>query len=391
MEFLNGVSVLEIGDHVSASFCTKLMAALGAQVIKIENTKGGDSARGMGPFPDDEPHPEKSGLFLYLNTGKKSLTLDIHVKGGQKIFQQLIAKTDILVVDLELDILKKTGFVYSKLEKLNPRLVMTSILPFGGNGPYCNFQAEDIILQATGGLMFQHGSPDREPLKMGGDNVSHYRSGAAAFTSTLMALYQAEATGEGQHVEVSAQEVWVHDDFISIMTYLTSGEILARRAAALMLPASDGWYYIRAFPHEWPRFAQALGMPELERDERFITRDQRVKNAEELNAIVMSKLEGLTKKEIYDKLQKHKVTTGYLATVDDLNLSEQYNSQDYFASIDHPIAGTLNYPGAFATMGDIPWKHGRAPLLGEHNCEILCQYLDYSRQDLVRLRQLGVI
>ncbi len=166
---------------------------------------------------------------------------------------------------------------------------------------------------------------------------------------------------------------------------------MRRMSAPMLLPCSDGWFYIRAFPNEWPRFVQALGMPELEKDERFIDMQRRSEHAEELNTIIMERLAGQTKKEIYDRLQEKHITAGYLANVEDLFQSEQYRSRGYFVTIDHPVAGPLAYPGAFATMKDIDWKHGRAPLLGEHNAEILCEGLGYSQQDLVRLRQLGVI
>ena len=159
----------------------------------------------------------------------------------------------------------------------------------------------------------------------------------------------------------------------------------------MLLPCQDGWFYIRAFPHEWPRLTKALGVPELEKDERFIDSKKRAEHAEELNTIVMSRLSHMTKQEIYDKMQENRVTAGFLANIEDLFKSEQYRARGSFVDIDHPVAGCLKYPGAFAAMGDVLWKHGRAPLLGEHNKEIFCQNLGYTQEDLVRLRQLGVI
>lgn len=390
MEVLSGVSVLELGENISASACTKLMAALGAEVIKIEAPGKGDPARRMGPFPNDEPHPEKSGLFLYLNMGKRGITLDITTKEGRKIFRRLVKHSDILVEDLGPGILKAIGLGYEELEKISPHLVMTSISPFGESGPCSDYKAEDITLEATSGMMLQQGSPDREPIKMGG-HIIYYRAAASAFMGSLAALFHAEATGAGQKVEISIQEILLHDDFITIEAYLARGEDVRRRFAPMMLPCSDGWFYIRAFPHEWPRLTKALGMPELEKDERFIDMQQRRDNAEELNTIVMSKLSGLTKKEIYDKMQENRVTAGYLANIEDLFQSEQYKARGYFVDIEHPVSGVLTYPGAFATMGDVAWKHGRAPLLGEHNLEIIGQKLSYGKQDLVRLRQMGII
>jgi len=390
MEFLSDVTVIELGEHISASACTKWMAALGASVIKIEAPDRGDPTRRMGPFPNDDPHPEKSGLFLYLNTEKKDITLNLCTKEGQNIFRKLILKADILIEDLGPGKMEDLGLGYTELEKIVPHLVFTSISPFGEKGPYSHFKVEDIVLEAASGMMLQHGSPEREPLKLGG-NIIYYRAGASAFMGSLAALFHAEATGEGQRVEVSIQECLLHDDFITVEAYLARGEDVRRRLAPMLLPCSDGWFYIRAFPHEWPRLTQALGMPELERDERFIDMQKRSEHAEELNTIILSRLGNQGKEEIYDKLQKNHITAGYLANVEDLFRSEQYQSHNYFITIDHPIAGPLTYPGAFATMETIEWKHSRAPLLGEHNVEILCQGLGYSQEDLVRLRQLGVI
>ncbi len=390
MAFLDGVTVIELGGPISAAFCGKIMAALGAEVIKVEAAGAGDPARRMGPFPGDDPHPEKSGLFLYLNMGKKSLTLDIHSEAGKSILRELAARADMLVEDLGAGVMSRAGMDYGTLAKLNPRLVMTSISPFGASGDYADFKAEDITLHATSGLMYQSGSPDREPLKMGG-NVAYYRAGIAAFTSSLMALHHAETSGEGQAVEVAARECLLHDEGTGIEGYITRGEVLTRQHAVMCLPATDGWYYIRAWPHEWPRFVRALGAPELATDERFVTMEQRRKHGEEINPIVMEHLQGMGKEEIYHKFQQERVTSAYLANVEDVARSKQYAARGFFVPIDHPAAGTCKYPGAFATMEGAAWRHDRAPLLGEHNAAILCDRLGYSRADLVRLRQLGAI
>jgi CoA:oxalate CoA-transferase len=389
MGFLDGVSVVELGANISASACTKTMAALGAEVIKIEPPGQGDPSRNLGPFPDDKPDIEKSGTFLYLNMAKKSLTLDISTAEGKKVFKDLVKKADILVEDLGYGVLNGLGFPYTELAQACPRLVMTSISPFGNSGNYANYKAEDIVIEAAGGLLLQNGDPNREPLKMGG-NIIYHRAGASAFTGSLMALYHAEATGIGQQVEVSIQECLLHDDFITIESYQARREIITRRLASLLLPARDGWYYIRAFTHEWARFVRAIGLPELETDERFIDVQQRSIHAEELNALVMSQFMGMTKKQIYDKLQQHHITVGYIANTEDIYHSEQYAADDFFVSIDHPEAGRLTYPGAFATMGDIPWNYGRAPILGEDTVEIL-HNLNYTDQDISNLREAGVI
>jgi CoA:oxalate CoA-transferase len=390
MEFLSNVTVIELSEHISASACAKTMAALGARVIKIETPGSGDPARRMGPFPGDDPHPEKSGLFLYLNMGKEDITLDLHTKEGQKIFRSLIGKADILVEDLGPGMMDSMGLGYEELGKIAPHLIYTSITPFGEKGPNVNYAWDDIVLEAASGMMLQQGSPEREPLKMGG-NIIYYRAGASAFAGSMAALLHAEATGVGQKVEVSIQEVLLHDDFITVESYLCRGEDVRRRLAPMLLPCKDGWFYIRAFPHEWPRLAKALDLPELENDDRFIDMQKRSLYANELNDIILSRLVNYSKKEVYDKLQQHKISAAYLANVEDLFQSEQYEAHGYFVTIDHPVAGPLTYPGAYAAMGNVEWKYGRAPLFGEHNAGIFCNELGYSQQDLVRLRQLGVI
>lgn len=390
MTFLNDITVLELSEHISASACTQMMAALGANVIKIEPPIKGDRARNLGPFPKDEPHPEKSGLFLYLNMGKKGITLDITQNEGEEVFKRMVEQTDIIVEDLGIGVLDNLGLGYEELSKIHPPLIFTSITPFGENGPYAHYQSEDIVLEAISGMMLQQGSPDREPIKMGG-NIIYYRAGASAFMGSLAALFHAETSGEGQKVDVSIQEILLHDDFITIEAALSRGEDIRRRLAPMLLPCSDGWFYIRAFPHEWPRLTKALSMPELENDERFIDMKRRSENAEELNAIIMSKLCDMKKAEIYDLMQKNRVTTGFLADIEDLFQSEQYQAHDYFVEIEHPVAGKLAYPGAFARMGDMEWVHGRAPLLGEHNDEIICGRLGYSQEDMTRLKQKGIV
>jgi crotonobetainyl-CoA:carnitine CoA-transferase CaiB-like acyl-CoA transferase len=390
MGFLEGVTVIEISENISASACTKWMAALGAEVIKIEPPGDGDTTRRMGPFPSDEPHPEKSGLFLYLNTGKKSVTLDLEKKEGREILAELLKKVHLLIEDLEIGRKKKFKISYRKIEKEFPHLVYTSITPFGESGPYSRYKAEAIITEAASGMLLQHGSPEREPLKMGG-HVIYYRAAASAFCGSIAALIYAEATGMGQKVEVSIQEVLLHDDFITIEAFLCRGEEIRRRFAPMLLPCEDGWFYIRAFPHEWPRLCKALGIEELEKDERFLDMQKRAENAETLNQIVLNKLGNLKKEEIYHLLQKNRISAAYLASVEDVFWSEHYRTRGFFVTIDHPFAGALEYPGSFASTDDVEWIHSRAPLLGEHTVEILENRLGYDKSSIVRLRQLGVI
>ena len=166
---LSGVKILDLPGTISGPFCTKLLADYGADVIKVENPDGGDPTRKLGPFLDDEPHPEKSGLFLYLNTNKRGITLNLETKTGRKIFKKLVEQADILVESFAPEVMHSLGLDYEALDKINPRLVMTSITPFGQSGPYSDFKGSELIYQGYGGPMYITGTDEGGPLKRGGN------------------------------------------------------------------------------------------------------------------------------------------------------------------------------------------------------------------------------
>ena len=198
---LNDVRVLDLSAEVAGPFCTKLLAGLGAEVIKVESPGCGDVARRTGPFPGAEPHPEQSALFLYLNTGKKSVTLDIASQTGAAMLRRLAQKCDILVESFRPGYLNSWGLSYDALEGLNPGLIYTSVTPFGQSGPYRDYRGSELIAQATGGLMQTIGLPDREPLKIGG-HAALYTTGISAFSATMIALYARDVLGHGHKLAV---------------------------------------------------------------------------------------------------------------------------------------------------------------------------------------------
>ena len=191
---LEGVRVVDLTHYMAGPFCTKLLADFGADVIKIERPSGGDPTRRMGPFHGDDPHPEKSALFLHLNTNKRSVTLDLQAEAGKRVLQRLLEKADILVESFRPGVMAELGFDYATLEVEHPHLVMTSISNFGQSGTYRDLKGSDLTLFAMGGSMNINGSAEREPLKMAG-NVISYHAGATAAYATLLALYEAELSG----------------------------------------------------------------------------------------------------------------------------------------------------------------------------------------------------
>src|SRR4030043_1673381 len=175
---LSGVKIIDLTWYISGPYCAKLLADYGAEVIKVEKAGEGDPARRMGPFFKDDPHPEKSGLFLHLNTNKQGITLNLKTATGKKILKELVKDADILVENFRPHVMPGLGLDYETLKKVNPRLVMVSISSFGQTGPYREFKAAEIVEYAMGGEMYSTGIAGREPLKLGG-NVGRNQGGTA--------------------------------------------------------------------------------------------------------------------------------------------------------------------------------------------------------------------
>ena len=389
---LGDIRVLDLSEDVAGPFCTKLMAGLGAEVIKIEPPGSGDISRSAGPFLRAAPHAEQSATYLYLNTGKKSITLDIQSQTGVHIVQHLAQECDILVESFNAGYLNQLELGYAALERLNPGLIYTSVTPFGQTGPYRDYKGSELVAQAMGALMHTIGLPDKEPLRIGG-NAAGYTTGMSALSATLLALYVRDAVGHGQHVDVSAMEtITVAQIHASIAHQF--GRTPARRVSTLA-QAQDGWVHAgleRGVREDtWARVCALMGRPELVDDPKFNTREARREHQQELLTLINEWTATRPKEEIYHTLQGLRTVAGYVATVADLETSQQLLAREFFQRLDHPNAGTATYPGAPFTIHGTSWQHVRAPLLGEHNEAIYCGRLGYTREDLAHLRGMGVI
>ena len=402
---LSDVKVLDLTWHIAGPYCTKLLADYGAEVIKVEKPGGGDPARGIGPFFEDDPHPEKSGLFLHLNTNKKGITLNLKSATGKKVFRQLVSDVDILVESFSPRVMPSLGLDYQTLEKINPGLVMTSISNFGQTGPYRDFKASEIVEYAMGGEMYSTGIADREPLKLGG-NVVQYQAGTVAAVATMGALYASRCQDNmGQHVDVSIMETQAGSAdrrAIYLLGYACAGVITTRwpppREAVRMVilpqgvyPCKDGFINTLSLPQWWPRYLQAMGMPELKDDPRF----QNIFSVEaglEFDAIWYSWLADHTKDELFQAFLQAKIASAPVNSPEDLVSNVHLQERGHFTEIDHPETGKVSYPGAPFKMTLTPWQvRHPAPVLGQHNEEIYCKLLGYSREELVKLRESGIV
>lgn len=394
---LSDVKVIDLTHYIAGPYCTKLMSGLGAEVIKIEKPGAGDPARSAGPFQNDSPSLENSGLFLYLNTGKKSVTLNLKTDSGRKIFKEMIRDADVLVESFSPRVMPSLGLDYETLAKINPRLVMTSISNFGQTGPYRDYKADELTILAISGLMHITGEPDREPIKTGG-SLGQYAAGQTGFVGTMTALMYAADTGEGQHVDVSIMEA--NADLLenALAAYSYSGTVPRKRAGNQhsnhpwgIYPCRDGHVsFIAGPPRNWPKIVDLVGNPELGSPE-FATMPQRREKRAEIDALLLPWLMEHDKVDIFLSGQAIGFAIGYVATMEDMAHSHQLIARDNLIEIEHPATGTVSYIGGPFKMTETPWQYERAPLLGEHNEEVLCERLSYTKEDLVKLRERGII
>lgn len=400
---LEGVRVVDLTRYTAGPFCTKVLADYGADVIKIEEPGRGDPARSLGPFPNDKPDPEKSGLFLFLNTDKRSLTLDLKSVAGKETLRRLVRDADILVENFTPRVMPSLGLGYEALSAVNPRLVMTSISNFGQTGPYRDWEGLDLTLFAMGGNMVGSGDPEFPPVKTAGDMAS-FHVGYAAALATAVALEAAEARGIGDWVDVSFFEVLLHsiDGRLGrLLAYQHTGQLLKRQSSASSMGlaggvyrCADGYFTFSAGPALFPRTARMIGVEHLLEDLGWSTLEARSRPeaTDEFDAIFVPWMLEHTKKEIRDLCARHGVLGGPINTIADLFEDEHFLSRSYFQAIDHPAAGPLLYPGYPFRIhaGDKMNPRRPAPLLGQHTEEVLRE-IGCGPEEIEGLRAQGVV
>ncbi|MCY4577650.1 MAG: CoA transferase [Chloroflexi bacterium] len=394
---LEGLKVLDLTHYVAGPYATRLMAAQGAEVIKVERPGVGDPSRRIGPYPDEVPHREKSALFLYLNTGKKSVTLNLKNEASKPILHHLLEWADVLVENFRPAVIERLGLDYDSVAAVNSGLVMTSISNFGQTGPYRDYGAREINLYAMGGLMYITGDPEREPLHMAA-RLAQYGAGQNAFAGTMGALMHRDISGAGQHVDVAISEYLATILENALSQYSYTGSNFRRtgnrgygRAAWGPYPCRDGYVGVIAGPdHKWPEMAELMGIAELA-EERFDDRAGRGENADELDALMLPWLMEHDRHEIFERAQHRGLAFAYVATPEDILGWEHLRERGFFAEVEHPEAGALEHP-------TLPWRVeggdvslDAAPTLGQHNSEVYSGMLGYSRDDVVRMRGMGVV
>lgn len=399
-EALEGVKVLELCQLVAGPYCTKLLADLGAEVVKIEEPGGGDAARSLPPFLHDIPDSEGSGLFLYLNTNKFGVTLNVATATGKDIFLELVKQADILVEDNPPQWMAERGLDYQSLKEINPRLIMTSITPFGQSGPYRDYKAYPLnVFQFGGEGYLTPGGVEntgRPPLKVG-RFLSEYDSGLSAAIAILAALYWRGESGSGQRIDISKQESLMALNRMDMVRSANEGEVITRAKQGVpyggALPCRDGYtVFITWESVQWDRLVAFMGNPEWANDDKFKDYAGRYQHGELLNALLTEWLVNHPKEELYHEGQAAGVPFAMVYTSKDLVDSEHLKARGFFVEIDHPRTGKVKYPSAPYKFSETPWQVKRpAPLLGEHNEEVFVRWLGHPREEMAKLGPAGVI
>jgi crotonobetainyl-CoA:carnitine CoA-transferase CaiB-like acyl-CoA transferase len=398
---LEGLTVLDYSTTLAGPYCTKLMADLGAEVVHVEPPRSGHIARTLLPFPGDIPHPEKSGIFLFLNTNKLGITLDPALPEGKNIFEQLVSRADVLVEDWPLGHMEQLGLGYPALKEIHPGLVMASIQPFGRSGPYKDFKAYQLNTSHVSGqaYLLPMPSPDleRAPVKMGGNTVD-YDVGQMAAVGVLGALFSRGTTGRGQRVEVSRQEATLSHLRVELVVYANGGDVLRRTGRkgeriTWMLPCKDGHVVsVTPLDHQKEAFRKLICDPEPSAPDSENGSQADGEDGAALSERVARWMRNRTADEICAKAQALSCPICAVSSPEQMTRSAQLNARGFFVDVNHPAAGKVRTPARAYHFSKTPLGITRpAPLLGQHNEEIYGRRLGYGLERLAELREADVI
>ena len=388
----DGVRVIELAEGIAGPYAGRWLAALGADVIKVEPLLG-DASRAFGPWPGDLPDDDSSGLFLYLNGAKRSLTLNLETSDGRAILAELARTADIITESFTPGFLDELGLGYEALSRERPQLVMASITPFGQTGPNAQLPATELTMFAACGQAWLTGDPNRPPLKNGGSQPS-YQAGLNAFAAISAAAYASIVHGQGARIDLSIVE-----------TYAGMAEAFMARAAQLgietqrsgnalsatwgLYPAAEGYAGVCALPRNLPGLLAAVDDDALRALDIIDDPASRAEHNDEIMAILYAWFAQRTPEELIRLGIQHRVPFGYVASIQDLSDNDHLAQRGYFAQTGHGDA-TLQYPARLWASDEHGWSADPAPKLGQHLLEILAE-LGYDAEDAVRLRELNAV
>ncbi|WP_342514585.1 CoA transferase [Sporosarcina sp. FSL K6-1522] len=395
---LSGLKVVDLTWNVAGPYCTKMLADLGAEVIKIERPGIGDPSRLEGPFPNDQPDLEASGLFTYLNNNKTSITLNLKKERSVEIIKDLVRDADILVENFSPRVMPSLGLSYEVLKEINPRLVMASISNFGQTGKYRDYKATELITQAMSGFASSIGEDTREPLRAGGKlRMLEYIAGAFTGMSILTAITGRRRTGEGRHIDVSITECGLlQRSYPTVQnSYPTSPSKYIRRY--VMMPSiekcKDGYIGITLLTGQhWQDFCVMTEMYEWMEDPRFTTLDNRLKHKKMFQDRFDEWLMRHTREEILALGRDWRIPVTPIPDSGEMLDFPQYKEREFFVEVEQQKIGKVAQPGAPFRMSKTPWGITTpAPLLGQHNDNVYGERLGLSEETIQSLTTEKVI
>ncbi len=395
--------------------CGQILGDLGADVVKVE-PPGGSAARGIGPFYEDRPHPDRSLSWWGFNRNKRGITLDLERAEGGAILRRLVERADVLIESEMPGTLARGGLGYDDLAKLNPRLIYVSITPFGQTGPKATWADADVVILAAGGPLSVTGDDDRPPVRVTVPQAYSHAAAEAA-GAALIALHERHRSGLGQHVDVSAQQAVAMATQSNILSAAVGFPELTRvsggaRAGAwtfrFVYPAKDGFVSITfVFGSSIGRFTRRL--MEWIHDEGFCdaaTRDkdwigymmllmtgaEPIEELERVKGVVAAFTATKTKAELLRAASERDVLIAPVTRIDEVVASDQLAARGYWRDVEHPELGrAFRYPGPFVHCASRPIEYRRrAPTVGEHNREIYAE-LGIDDAELARLREHGIV
>ncbi|MDY7031895.1 MAG: CoA transferase [Thermodesulfobacteriota bacterium] len=408
---LDSIRVLDLTDE-KGLLCGRILGDMGADIITVESPAG-NSARTRGPFYKDVPHHERSLFWFTLNSNKRGITLNLETVDGRELFKKLVKTADFVIESFPPGQMDTLGLGYDILHKLNPSLVMTSITPFGPDGPCADYKGSDIVIMGLGGLSYISGEPTREPIRIPVPQ-SFFHAGSWAAAASMVAFYHREITGEGQHVDVSMQQAATWATYTTQEWWSYAGMNLTRQGIwrqigtsrmQVLFPCRDGYVMLflvggaAAAPGqdlliEWmdreglcPDWLRGFNFSEL--DVSTASQDFFDDLSHALADFTVTK----TKGELFEWALKNTLFLAPVSNAEDLLKNPQLQSRNFWVSLDHPeIDASVTYPGPFALLSETPIRmRRRAPLLGEHNMEIYNEELRISQEEMMALKGKGVI
>ena len=398
---LAGVRVIDLTQFEAGTSCTESLAWLGADVIKVEPPGRGEPGRTLGGDPKDGD----AWYFLLLNANKRSVSLNLKDERGKEILRELIKQGDVFVENFAPGAIERLGFGYEEVRALNPRIVYAQVKGYAPDGPFSSFLSFDMIAQAAGGSFSITGEPGRPPVKPG-PNAGDTGTGVHLALGITAALFQRQNTGQGQRIEVAMQESVINYCRVSYASYLGTGEPAARSGAISsntprvpggLFPCKGGgendWCYI--YPttgsQSWERLMKVMGREELIDDPRYATPEARLERRHEVNEIVAEWTRQRDKQEVMELVGAAGVPAGAVLDTADLATDPHLRTRGMFVELEHPARGTFVMPGWPVKMSASHVPVEVAPLLGEHNEEVLGELLGYSAEQVAELREAKVL